>query len=172
MRIHIIIGILNAILFTMKKVIFFILLISPHILHAQLFVNLGGGAATFQQKIPLNGEATHALPSQLVVPVVKMSTGVQIRHFVLEAELRPTLTRQSNSPNNFGFKAGYRISHFIPAIGYYYNYCNSDNPGNNTVGIGYSLQYITPINRKADLYLEAAYMNNSAQLTTGFHIPF
>ena len=167
-----ILGILNAIYFMMKKVIFIILLISPRILHAQLFVNLGAGAATFQQKVPLTGEATHALPSQLVVPVVKISAGLQIRHFVMEAELRPTLTRQSNSPNNFGMKAGYRINHFIPAIGYYYNYCNSDNPGNNTAGIGYSLQYIRQINRKTDLYLEAAYMNNSAQLTAGFHIPF
>jgi|GEM_PF-2406698 hypothetical protein len=156
----------------MKKVIFFILLISPCILHAQLFVNLGAGAATFEQKIPVSNEGAHVLPSQLLVPVVKMAAGYQIRHIVMEAELRPTLTRQSNSPNNFGLKAGYCIHHFVPAIGYYYNYCNSDNPANNTSGFGYSLEYLLPVTRNGDLYLEAAYMNHSMQLTGGFHIPF
>jgi hypothetical protein len=155
----------------MKKVIFFILLISPGVLRAQFFANLGVGAATFEQKIPFNGEGSHALSSQFIVPVVKMAAGFEMRHIVLEAALRPTLTRQSNSPNNFGVKAGYHINHFIPAIGYYYNYSNSDNPGNNTAGIGYSLQYIIPINRNGGLYVEAAYMNNSTQLTAGFHIP-
>jgi hypothetical protein len=156
----------------MKKVIFFILLISPGILHAQLFVNLGAGAATFEQKAPVSTEGAHLLPSQIVVPVVKMAAGYQIRHIVMEAELRPTLTRQSNSPNNFGLKAGYYIHHFVPAIGYYYNYCNSDNPANNTSGFGYSLEYLLPVTRNADLYVEAAYMNHSVQLIGGFHIPF
>ena len=156
----------------MKKAIFLILLISPVILHAQLYVNLGAGIVTFQQKIPLSGEGSHALPANLVVPAVKMAAGLEIRHIVMEAELRPTLTRQSNSPNNFGVKAGYRINHFIPAIGYYYNYCNSDNPLNNTAGFGYSLEYIVPVTRNGDLYFEAAYLNNSWQLTGGFHIPF
>lgn len=156
----------------MKKVIFFILLISPGILHAQIFVNLGAGAATFEQNISVSGEGTHTLPSQFLIPVVKMAAGFETRHIVMEAELRPTLTRQRNSPNNFGLKAGYHINHFIPAIGYYYNYCNSDNPINNTAGFGYSLEYIVPLTRKGDLYFEAAYLNQSMQLTGGFHIPF
>jgi hypothetical protein len=156
----------------MKKIIFFILLISPVILRAQLFVNLGAGVATFEQQIPLVSEGSHALPSQIVVPVVKMAAGFEIRNIVLEAELRPTVTRKRNSPNNFGVKAGYHINHFIPAIGYYYNYCNSDNPINNKAGVGYSLEYVVPVTRNGDLYFEAIHLNNSWQLTGGFHIPF
>ncbi len=155
----------------MKKVIFLILLISPVVLHAQFFVNLGAGVATFEQQIPL-GEGSHALPSQLIVPVVKMAAGFEIRKIVLEAELRPTVTSKSNSPNNFGLKAGYHINHFIPALGCYYNYSNSDNPANNQAGFGYSLEYIVPITGNGDLYFEAIYLNNSWQITGGFHIPF
>jgi hypothetical protein len=165
-------GTLNVRKLLMKKVVFFILLISPIVLHAQLFVNLGAGAATYEQKLPLTDEGSHALPSQVLVPVVKMAAGFEMHRIFLEAELRPTLTHESNSPNNLGLKAGYYINHFIPAIGYYYNYCNSDNPINNKAGFGYSVEYIVPFNRNGDLYFEAVYLNNSWQLTGGFHIPF
>ncbi|MGN6530720.1 MAG: hypothetical protein ACTHK0_03055 [Ginsengibacter sp.] len=150
--------------------IFLILLISPIVLHAQVFVNVGVGAATFDQQIEV-GEGLHTLPTQVIVPVVKMAAGYDIKNLMLEAELRPTLTRKRNSSNDLGIKAGYRFNHFIPAIGYYYNYCNSDNPINNTSGIGYSLEYDVPVTQNGDLYIEGAYLNNSYQLTAGFHIP-
>ncbi len=154
----------------MKKVIFLILLISPIVLQAQVFVNVGAGAATFQQQIQL-GEGSHTLPAQVIVPVVKMAAGYQINHVVLEAELRPTVTRKRNSPNNLGIKAGYRINHFIAGVGYYYDYHNSDDPTNNTTGFGYSLEYVVPLTQNGDFYAEGAYLNNSYQLTAGFHIP-
>jgi hypothetical protein len=164
---------------SMKKPIFLILLFTPIILlftpiilHAQLFVNLGAGGASFEQKVPLSDQGSHALPSNVLVAVVKMAAGFEIRNVVVEAELRPTITHMRNSPNNFGVKAGYHLKRFIPAIGYYYNYCNSDNPIYNKAGFGYSLQYISPIRQNADLCLDAAYLNNCYQFTVGFHIPF
>jgi hypothetical protein len=90
----------------------------------------------------------------------------------LEGEARPTVGRQVNSSTNFGAKVGYNIKGFIPGVGYYYNHCNSDNPENNTLGAGISVKYLMPINDNGSFCLEGMYLNQSYQLTAGFHIQF
>lgn len=154
----------------MKKLIFLFLLTSPVISRAQAFFDMGAGVATFNQNISTESGKTET--NMLLLPAVKISGGYQAGSIVLEGEIRPTVTKKQNSSTNLGAKVGYNFNGLIPAAGYYYNYCNSDNPENNTSGIGLSLKYIVQVNDKGGVYFEGMYVNKSYQLTAGFHVQF
>jgi len=151
----------------MKKIAL-LLLFLPLFSHGQAHIDLGGGAARFNQ----SGEKGI---TKAISPVVKIGVGYQVSNIVAEVMMQPTLTRTVNSPNYFGGKLGYNIagSNLIASAGYFYNLCNSDNPENNGSYFGYSLKYQTSIiSEYGALYAEAMLVNKSMEATIGFHIMF
>lgn len=102
-------------------------------------------------------------------PVGKLSFGYQLAGVVIEAVEQPSITKQANSDNYFGFKAGYSIAGLVPMIGYYYDYKSADDKARNKWGVGYSLKYIYLLGDAGGLFAEGTYINN-VQVVAGFHI--
>lgn len=138
----------------MKKALFLLFLL-PLISQAQIFADFGGG-----------------IESATYHPLVKMCAGYELNKISVEAVLQPSVTRSPIAPNYMGLKAGYNINNFVPGVGYYYNYKNSNDKRQNHAALVFSLKYIANINDNCDFYAEVNYIEKSIQLTTGVHIPF
>lgn len=156
----------------MKKIIFLFLVTLPVISRAQLFFNLGAGVATrTEYSTSLNEEQSPvANTSKSVLPKMQISAGYQYKKIIAEAEMLPTITRETNASNYFGAKAGIDICGLVPAVGYYFNLRNSDNAENNSSAFGYSLRYQLAINERGGVFAEAMLIENSYQLTAGCNI--
>src|SRR5665647_2799393 len=127
----------------MKK-LFFILLLLPAIVGAQVHFGLGAGYDVSKSK-----------------PLANINIGYTAsNNIMIEAVMQPAITRAVNSDHYFGGKIGYNIHNLVPAVGYYYNYKNADDKAmNKWIGVGYSLKYILPVNDNGGLYAEALYLN-------------
>lgn len=140
---------------TMKNLFLLLILIIPASLHAQLYVDFGGGMETSAGR-----------------PIANISVGFQHSNVIVEAVEQVTISRVANNTNLFGLKAGYNYKNFIPAVGYYYNYRSSDNKEMNHAAAGFSLKYFLNLNPNGGLYAEAMYVEKVVQVTAGFHVTF
>ena len=145
----------------MKKIFLLLAIFTTTQINAQLFTDLGVGAAYQVNEMP-----------KKYLPMFKLSVGYEFSNIVIEAIEQVAITRQANSPNYFGLKIGYHFNGFVPSAGYLYNYSNSDNPENNGWYTGVALKYQLQVNDNGGLYVEGLYINKSAMLTVGIHYQF
>lgn len=108
----------------------------------------------------------------IITPIMRLAGGYQFGNIATEAIIQPALTNKVNSPHFFGATIGYNINGFIPAIGYMYNYSNSDDHSQNSGSVGYSLKYSFSVNDNGGLFFDALYSQKYFQLTVGFHVVF
>ena len=106
-------------------------------------------------------------------PMAKISFGYELYKVNIETVFQPTISRDANTPLYTGIKAGYNINGLIPMIGYYYRYASGDDKRQNGwVGLGYSIKYVYLLGDQGGLFAEAAYINESVSVITGFHVIF
>lgn len=109
-------------------------------------------------------------------PIANLNMGIEASIVVLDAEIRPSMSRNLPLHNYMGGKFGINIVHkednisLIPAIGYYYDDMSSDNKTLNKSYIGYSLKSVYMITETGGVHLETLYINNSLQITIGMTV--
>lgn len=98
---------------------------------------------------------------------------------VMDAEIRPNLTRNLPINNYCGFKLGLNLINpdedglsIIPGLGYYYDFRSMDKTKTNAYYFGYSLKSIIQVTNDGGLFIEGMYINKSAQITIGMNVKF
>lgn len=151
------------------EMIVFLLFISS-LTFSQAHFDIGGGFGNLRSD-KSGHENTQGIG--ILTPIMRLSAGYQFsNNITTEGIIQPSLSRKVNSPHFFGLIAGYNLNGFIPAIGYMYNYCNSDDFSQNSGSIGYSLKYTVTVNDNGGLFIDALYSQKYFQLTAGFHVVF
>lgn len=155
----------------MKKLIIIAAIIFPNLIFAQLQMELGLGAT--QSKYPLKTYEGKRYEVSEILPVVKFSFGYQFNRVLIEVSENPTISRHRNAPKLIGGKVGYEIvDGLMPTVGYYFNYCNSDDRSFNTWNLGVGLKYLKIVNDNAGLFVEGLVSGNNYQLVGGIHYGF
>jgi len=132
--------------------------------YCQFHIDLGGGITINKQLITKNGVIQKTFPSMEIV------AGYVVHSFLIQAEMKPAITRTSSAPSYFGGAIGFRISNVILTGGYYYNLISSDDKSLNIWKPGGSLEYCKKLGKKGGIYGKVTYLDNSVVITTGVRI--
>lgn len=101
-----------------------------------------------------------------------LNLGYEVSNIVIEGRLTPSLTRNVNANNFMGGSVGYDFGGLVGSAGYYYDLVSEDKRWLNKAYVGYSVKWYTLINDRSGLFINALYINKSAQLTAGIHYKF
>jgi len=132
--------------------------------YAQFHVDLGPGITINKELITKDGVVQKTYPSMEIV------TGYEVHKFLIQAEMKPAITRTSSAPSYFGGAIGFRISNVILTGGYYYSLVSSDENSLNIWKPGGSLEYCRRLGKKGGIYGKVTYLDNSVVITAGVRI--
>ena len=132
----------------------------------QFHIDLGGGVSV-KKEIFGKGQVIHQ-----VFPKIEIVAGYEMKSFIIQAEMKPSISRNSSASSYFGAAAGFKISNLIFEGGIYRNIISEDDPLLNNWKIGPSLEYFGRLMQRGGIYAKVMYINNSMIFTTGFRINF
>lgn len=147
-----------------KKFLMFIFFLISYNSYSQVHIDLGGGA-TIKKEIYNKGEVTHRL-----FPNIEIVVGYETKFLIIQAEMKPSITRNTSASSYFGGAAGFKIGNFILEGGMYRNIISEDDPTLNNWKMGAALEYFAQLMKRGGIYGKGMYINNSFIFTSGFRI--
>jgi hypothetical protein len=130
----------------------------------QFHIDLGGGISE-RKDIYGKGQVTHQ-----VFPKIEIVAGYEVKSFIIQAEMKPSISKNSSAFSYFGAAAGFKIRYLIFEGGIYRSIISEDDLLLNNWKIGPSLEYFGRLMQRGGIYGKVMYINNSLIFTTGFRI--
>jgi hypothetical protein len=111
--------------------------------------------------------------------IAQLSAGYEIGIVQFNAEIRPSLTRNSLAHNYIGGGLSFNllnhtqeIHYLFAGAAYYYDDRSHDTKTLNSSHVGYSLKYVWMMNYQGAIYFQPMFINKSFQTTCGMILKF
>ena len=134
--------------------------------YCQFHIDLGGGVSV-KKEVYGKGEVSHQ-----VFPNLEIVAAYDAKYFVIQGEMKPSITRNNSASSYFGGAAGFKFRNVTLEGGVYRNIISEDDPSLNRWNMGASLEYFGRLMKRGGIYGKVMYINNGVIFTAGCRVNF